>query len=180
MKIGMIALVGLLIALPAAAAPAQAAGPGTASSTTPPAAPPATTPAAAPPAAPAPAPATPAGQGKAMEQPATSGAVTRATFTTDVKNREPVDHITTLTNTASKVYFFTELTGLAGQRVTHRWLHEGKVVAQVSFQVKGPRWRVWSSKELLPGWTGLWTVQVVTADGHVLLEDQLTYRAAAG
>lgn len=122
---------------------------------------PATTPPPAAAAAQAPAPAT--------EQ------VLRAAFTSGIKNREPVNNILSLGNNEHRIYYFTDLKGLQGQTVTHRWLYGGKVMAEVHFQVKGPRWRVWSSKELLPGQLGVWRVQVLDGAGRVIQESHFTY-----
>jgi len=101
--------------------------------------------------------------------------VARAFFTTQVTDREPVDQISTLTNDVRTVFFFTEITNMSGARVKHRWLYNGETRAEVSFDIGGARWRVWSSKNLLPGWTGQWTVQVVDENGTVLAEKQLNY-----
>lgn len=129
---------------------------------------PATTGAGAPESAAAePAPAAPAGE------------VARAQFTTAIRNREPVDEIHTLTGTAHRVYFFTELRGMTGGMVIHRWIHDGRVMASVPFQIHGPRWRVWSSKHLSPRWAGIWTVQVLNGAGKVLDRAQLRYTPAA-
>lgn len=100
-----------------------------------------------------------------------------AQFTTGVENREPIDQITFVENNARKVFFFTELRGLNGQTVRHRWTYAGKIVADVSFEVRGPRWRVWSSKDLLPDWIGDWTVEIVTGDGEVIAAESFTYSA---
>ena len=100
-------------------------------------------------------------------------------FTTAVTDREPVDQVTSLTNDVSQVYFYTELKDLEGQAVTHKWEHGGEVKAAVTFDVKGPRWRVWSSKQLDPSWTGEWTVSVVDALGATLAQAQLIYEKAA-
>jgi hypothetical protein len=86
-----------------------------------------------------------------------------AQFTTGVENREPIDQVTFVENDARKVFFFTDLRGLAGRTVLHRWIYDGNVVAEVRFEVDGPRWRVWSSKDLLPDWIGDWTVEIVIA-----------------
>jgi len=106
-----------------------------------------------------------------------AGEVARAQFTSGVDAREPVDELTeaAAANT-NKVYFFTELRGLEGQAVTHRWTHNGNTLAEVSFTPGSARWRVWSSKELLPGWTGTWTVSVVDASGNVLTEKSFEYK----
>jgi hypothetical protein len=108
---------------------------------------------------------------------AIAGEVARAQFTTAIDAREPVDDLTQA-NAASlnKVYFFTELRGLEGQTVTHRWSYGGETKAEVSFTAGSPRWRVWSSKELLPEWTGTWAVAVVDAGGNVLIEKSFKYK----
>lgn len=94
--------------------------------------------------------------------------VMRAQFTSAVSDREPVDALDTVAVSDGRVRFFTELSGLAGREVVHRWEYGGRVMAEVPFQVGADRWRAWSSKRLLPAWTGIWRVSVVTGDGEVL------------
>jgi len=107
------------------------------------------------------------------------GRVARSQFTSAVREREPVDRVQVLTNDRRRIYFFTELHGLAGQTVTHRWAWRGRVMAEVRFPVGGPRWRVWSSKRLLPSWTGTWEVSVLDGQGRVLHRERLRYVPAA-
>lgn len=102
-------------------------------------------------------------------------AVSRAAFTREVLNREPVEELETLTVGDGEVYFFTELSGLHGQTITHRWEFGGEVKAEIPFEVRGPRWRVFSSKRLHPGWIGTWTVVVVDAAGRELSREHLDY-----
>lgn len=109
-----------------------------------------------------------------VPEPASSGRVARSVFTTAVAEREPTDELTTLTNDVQRVLFFTDLQGLQGRTVVHRWLYRGEVQAEVPFEVGGPRWRVHSSKGLDPAWLGEWTVSVV-ADGEVLVSEGFTY-----
>ena len=101
--------------------------------------------------------------------------VARASFTTAIQDREPADQVGQLTNDTGVVYFFTELRGLEGQTVTHRWEHGGEVRAEVSFNVGGNRWRVWSSKNLQPGWLGEWQVSVVDEGGNVMSQESFAY-----
>jgi hypothetical protein len=108
----------------------------------------------------------------------TSEKVPRAVFTTAVTSREPADQVTSLKNDVQQVYFFTELTGLDGQTITHKWEHAGEVKAAVTFDVKAPRWRVWSSKKFDPSWTGEWTVSVVDGSGAMLAQAKLIYENA--
>lgn len=108
----------------------------------------------------------------------TAGEVARAVFASDVVDREPIDNIgNTLKVDYSgiqKVYFFTDLRGMNGSTVSHRWLLDGQVMADIPFDIGGDRWRVWSSKRLLPGFEGTWTVQVVK-DGKVLTSRSFQY-----
>lgn len=124
---------------------------------------------AAPEAEPAPAP-------ESMPAP---GEVARAQFTTMVIDREPVDEVSSVASDIGTVYFFTDLRDFDGQIVVHVWLHNGEVMAEVPFDVGGPRWRVWSSKDLVAAWTGDWTVYVVTADGSVVAKHKLKVTAPA-
>lgn len=107
------------------------------------------------------------------------GEVARAQFTSGIENREPANELSSIASSIGTVYFFTDLRDFKGQTVTHRWSHNGDVVAEVPFNVGGPRWRVWSSKNLMPDWTGEWTVDVVAADGSVVESRTLTVTAPA-
>ncbi len=101
--------------------------------------------------------------------------VARAQFTSGISDREPVDRLDPIPGHSAEVTFFTELRNLDGRTVRHRWMHGGEAHAEVAFRVGGPRWRVWSSKQLLPDWHGEWTVEVVDEDGSVLGSRQVRY-----
>ncbi len=108
-----------------------------------------------------------------------SGYLERSTFTTAVIDREPADAIDTLGNDTVEVAFFSDVRDMTGGTVIHRWKYGGEVLAEVPFDVRGPRWRVHSTKQLDPAWTGEWTVEVVDASGRVLGEESLTYTEAS-
>jgi len=101
------------------------------------------------------------------------GNVARSMFTTAVEDREPVDSVDKVPADQSTVYYYTDLRNLTDETVTHRWSYRGEVMAEVSFDVGGPRWRVWSSKNLRPTWTGQWTVAVVDGAGNELATNAL-------
>ncbi len=101
--------------------------------------------------------------------------VARAAFTTAIQDREPVDQVGQLSNENSQVYFFTEIRGMEGHTITHRWTQGGENRAEVSFNVGGNRWRVWSSKNLQPEWIGEWQVSVVDEGGNVLTQESFAY-----
>ncbi len=106
------------------------------------------------------------------------GSVVRSAFTRTIDEREPTENLENLTNESGQVKFFTELRDMSGQTAIHRWEYDGKVVAEIEFNVKGPRWRVWSSKSFVPEWTGDWKVSVINGAGEVISEKNLSYDVA--
>lgn len=108
-----------------------------------------------------------------------TGSVVRSAITSSVENREPTDSLENVSSDQNQLYFFTELRDMSGQTAKHRWEYGGKVMAEVEFNVKGPRWRVWSSKSFVPGWTGGWKVSVINGAGDVISEKNFTYETAA-
>lgn len=113
-----------------------------------------------------------------MSAPDVTGEVARAQFTREVVDREPVDTLVELPNDENRVLFFSEVRDMQGQTVTHRWEYQGRVMAEVSFRVDGPRWRVYSEKRLLPEQTGMWTVMVVNQQGWPLRAEVFKYTDA--
>ena len=107
------------------------------------------------------------------------GSVVRSIFTTAVQDREPVDKLNNSKSDADHIYFFTELRDMSGQTATHRWEHNGEVAAEVKFDVRGPRWRVWSSKTFSPNQEGDWKVSVLNGAGEVIAEDMMNIAAPA-
>jgi hypothetical protein len=90
--------------------------------------------------------------------------VARGIFSTNIVDREPVDQVLILSNAVDQIYFFTDLRHYQGQTITHRWEYEGELVTEKTFEVGGPRWRVYSQNDLSPDMTGTWTV--VVSDGR--------------
>ena len=108
-----------------------------------------------------------------------TGTLARAALTTAVIDREPADNITQVSADKEKIYYFTEVKDMAGQTVTHRWEHNGKVMSEVKFDIGGPRWRVYSSKTLSPNLAGDWKVSVVDANGATVGANTFAYTGAA-
>jgi len=92
------------------------------------------------------------------------GSISRAMFTTEIIDREPTDRVLILENDRSTIHFFSDLRHFEGQTVSHRWEYEGQVVMTKSFVVKGPRWRVFSTRTLEANQTGRWTVVITDKD----------------
>jgi len=102
--------------------------------------------------------------------------ISEAVFSLSVEDRVPIDIIEELDNSLGKIYFFTNIRNLKGEHLTHRWIYDGKVMADVRFEIRGPRWRVWSSKNLWHTWIGEWRVQVLLDDATVLFEKTFNYK----
>jgi Protein of unknown function (DUF2914) len=75
-----------------------------------------------------------------------------------------------------RVVLYTELRGLAGQTVSHRWQYEGRTVAVIPFKVGGDRWRVHSSKRLTGSMKGSWQAVVVDSQGTTLASRSFVVR----
>ncbi|HEB57027.1 MAG TPA: DUF2914 domain-containing protein [Gammaproteobacteria bacterium] len=106
---------------------------------------------------------------------ANNGTVARSQFTTRIENREPVDQVLVLNNDITTLYFFTDVRNMEGRTVTHIWEYNGQVIAMKQFSIKGPRWRVFSQKELDPSMTGEWTVIIKDDRGWPLAVSVFRY-----
>ena len=106
-----------------------------------------------------------------------AGTVSRALFTIGIDNREPVIMVDSISSDSyTSISFFTELNGMSGKTVTHQWIFDGRVMFEKSFEVNGDRWRIWTSKTLIPDWSGIWTVKVLNEDGLVLERKTFEYQ----
>ena len=105
-----------------------------------------------------------------------AGNVGRSQFTSEVVDREPVDKLDSMNSDKRQMHYFTELNNLQGHTVIHQWEYNYKVMYEKSFTVGGPRWRVWSSKTIHPGWSGSWTVNTLDEDGTNLHSESFEHR----
>ncbi|MCH9711149.1 MAG: DUF2914 domain-containing protein [Proteobacteria bacterium] len=101
--------------------------------------------------------------------------ISQAVFAKDIVDRQPIEIITEADDSLGKIYFFSNIRNLAGDRITHRWLYKDKIKAEISFDIKGERWRVWSSKNIWHTWTGEWTVEVLDQLDNVLLVKTINF-----
>lgn len=101
--------------------------------------------------------------------------VARAIITSAVVDREPVDELERVPGSHERVHFFTELRGMSDQNVTHRWLYDNEVNAEIDFNIGGPRWRVWSSKTIMGHQQGEWRVEVIDGVGNVIAHQSFHY-----
>ena len=109
----------------------------------------------------------------------TSESVKRAIICTGIANHEPIDSMTNIPATTGKVFFFTEIAGLEGKTIKHRWIKDGSKVADIRLSVASNRYRCHSSRSV-SGKTGNWTAQVLDEDGKTLKEVAFTVGTPGG
>lgn len=103
-------------------------------------------------------------------------AVAWAGFTTGFENRAPRDRIHVVSARVGEVFYMSELRGLEGRTVLHRWSKEERVAKEVRFEVDASRYRAVSRHKPGGDGSGTWTVEVVAASsGRVLHTDRLRY-----
>jgi hypothetical protein len=93
---------------------------------------------------------------------------------------QPVDTQLTLDADApTTLYYFTDLRGMAGKTVQHRWLRDGRVVSEIPMQV-GAGWlsSLHSSATIAPDMTGRWEVRICDTSGRALEQHSFEVVAA--
>ena len=77
-----------------------------------------------------------------------------------------------------EVFLWCKVSGCMDTTVIHHvWYRNGEQMADVELPVRSPSWRTWSSKQILPSWTGDWEVKIVDADGREM--KSLPFKIAA-
>lgn len=95
--------------------------------------------------------------------------VSRIIMSTGIENKEPVDNLSSITTGTETIYCFTEIqTDEYPTEVTHIWIHEKNIEAEVKLFVGSPKWRTYSSKTILPGKTGQWKVEIYAQSGQLI------------
>ncbi|WP_217875461.1 DUF2914 domain-containing protein [Pseudoalteromonas shioyasakiensis] len=101
--------------------------------------------------------------------------VSRAVLTTDVVDREPVNVLKNdvkLAQISNSLSFFSELRNMQGQTVRHQWYYQDQQLASIELTVSSPRFRTYSTKNIMPEQLGDWRVEVIDADGNLLAQKE--------
>jgi hypothetical protein len=101
-------------------------------------------------------------------------------FCASVEDRAPVGDSVAFDNDIGVVCCFSKIIGAQEPAtVFHVWFYGSDEMAKVELAVKSASWRTWSTKKVLPSWTGLWRVEVQTEDGTILESAEFTVGPAA-
>lgn len=92
---------------------------------------------------------------------------------TGVEDREPVGVGETFPSDVGQVYAWMRVTGANDQAIQVVWSY-GPHTWNVPLEIGGPHWRTWSSKIIIPAWTGEWTVEVQDAQGSSITTTTFT------
>ncbi|TFB12741.1 DUF2914 domain-containing protein [Candidatus Marinimicrobia bacterium MT.SAG.4] len=95
--------------------------------------------------------------------------IERIVVSTGMENRQPVGESDTFADSVGTLFCYTEIRGTGDSTtVSHVWYHGENRRADVKLNVRGYRWRTWSTKVIQKDWTGDWRVDVVSTDGKIL------------
>jgi hypothetical protein len=96
-------------------------------------------------------------------------AVAEAAVATGIESRSPSGSAETFPPDVGKLYAYSRVTGAEGETaVKHLWFYGDRLMSEVRLPVRSSNWRTYSSKTILPGWTGAWRVDFTDEDGKVL------------
>jgi hypothetical protein len=92
-------------------------------------------------------------------------------FCKEIVERTPVGVNTVFPEDTEQVFCYTKIMGASYPvKIYHVWSLNGEDVSEVSLDVKSASWRTWSSKKILKGQKGLWSVKVVLENDELLME----------
>lgn len=87
----------------------------------------------------------------------------------NVVDRAPIGSGSVFHTSIGRLYCFTKVVGAkTDTSILHHWYLNGKLKSSVTLPVNSAAWRTWSSKDIMPGESGDWMVEVLTADGDAL------------
>jgi len=95
------------------------------------------------------------------------------TFTTGIKNREPIDSIKSISYKEKEVYLFTEISNMKDRYVTLVWYFNKKPISRKQVQIKRISYRVYSKITITKTMIGEWIGAVLDDKGDVLFAIKL-------
>ncbi|MBH0039715.1 DUF2914 domain-containing protein [Pseudoalteromonas sp. SWN166] len=101
--------------------------------------------------------------------------ISRAVLTRKVSKREPTNVFAAdirLSQFDEGLSFFSEIKNLQGQQVKHVWTFEDETMAEITLNVTSPRYRTYSTKNIMDTQTGHWRVDVVDEQGNLIAQKE--------
>ena len=102
----------------------------------------------------------------------------KSQFTSGIKKLKPIDNlgnkIRLKNNKTSKIYYYTVIEGQKGNKLTHRWIYNGKSVANISSKITQKRQVMYSSKTVTRNMAGTWQVLILNHKGNILSSAMFT------
>ncbi len=122
-------------------------------------------------------------QAKAVGKQAMSGAgpsLAQLAVCTNVEDRAPVGAGEQFSSSVGELWCFTKVMNAdAPTQIFHRWYVGEKMVNEIPINVGSSAWRCWSTKTILPDWSGRCKVEIVTESGDILGEQEFMLTASA-
>ncbi len=94
--------------------------------------------------------------------------VAEAVVCSDVQDRQPVDVGVAFPADVGKIWCWSKIKDGQGTSIMHIYYYGEKEKAIVKLDIGSPMFRTYSSKRILPSWTGKWRVDITDADCNVL------------
>jgi hypothetical protein len=95
--------------------------------------------------------------------------VNRIILTSGIENKEPLAPVTNIIEGTENLVCFTEIqSNEYPTEITHIWIHNQNIEAEVKLNVGSPKWRTYSTKNIPLGKTGAWKVEIYAKDGKLI------------
>lgn len=108
--------------------------------------------------------------------------ITHAALTDRMNGLEPARELSSTANLDEgflKLYFYTDLSGRAGDILTYSWYRNDKRIARIRVPVGSDRWRSHASKNISANMRGDWKVVVTDRKGNTLATSTFSLKAGA-
>ncbi|WP_138429390.1 DUF2914 domain-containing protein [Fodinibius saliphilus] len=103
--------------------------------------------------------------------------VPQITIAQDVQDRQPIKKDTAFSANIGSVYCYTLIEGaIDSTKIFHVWHYKEEEKARIPLTVAAKKWRTWSSKSILPSWTGPWRVMIEDSEGNILATKSFTIK----
>ncbi len=94
--------------------------------------------------------------------------VVDAAICRNVQDRQPVEPGAAFPADVGKIYCWSKIKDGQDTTIKHIYYYDGKEKGAAELQVRSPMFRTYSTKAILPAWTGKWRVDIVDSQGKVL------------